>query len=255
MKKAYTYSLIAVVLVYTIGWFFAAHKIEKEVYSALDALKTSRTIKKYSTDVSVSGYPFSFNVKFKSPSFTASDDGYNINTVFNGDINAKAGLLSRYFVVTTSGDANFKGNIGSYNFDVVSEGDRTSTYKVKFSGLPISPFFINKVMSVLKAEKPEYQKLFSGANIDIRAFTTHDKIHEKTLIDATRINLGADFDISGDDIEVSGVEFVDRVKFFEESRNLWQHIQRLPMVRQVQKSLGPDIMNYFNVFALQQYLV
>lgn len=254
MKKTWIYVCLAVFVVYAGIWFFAANKMEGEVYNTLDQLKADNKLKKYSTKVSVSGFPFSFNIKFSSLSLglKTGDDNSDVNILFDGDVNAKVGLFSRYFTATTLGNLHLKGNIGDYKFHVVSEGDRLSTYRIKFSGLPISPFFIKKAMALQESPNPNYLELVQGFSTDTRAFLAHDKIAEKTIAEATRIQLSIFGDFASKDMNLTGKEFVDRVKFFPESRRLWQNLQKIPMIRSVVQSINPDVRNYFNVFSLDE---
>ncbi len=254
MKKIWIYACLALVMVYAGIWFFAANKIEGEVYKALDQLKVDNKLKKYSTKVSVSGFPFSFNVKFASLSLglKTGDDNSDVNVIFDGNVNAKVGLFSRYFTATTLGNLHLKGNIGDYRFHVVSEGDRLSTYKIKFSGLPVSPFFIKKAMALQESSKPNYLDLIQGFSTDTRAFLAHDKVAEKTIAEATRIQLSVFGDFASNGMSLTGKEFIDRVKFFPESRRLWQNLQRIPMIRSFVQSINPNVKNYFNVFSLDE---
>lgn len=254
MKKTWIYVCFAVFVVYAGIWFFAANKIEGEVYKALDQLKVDNKLKKYSTKVSVSGFPFSFNIKFSSLSLglKTGDDNADVNILFDGDINAKVGLFSRYFTATTLGNLHLKGNIGDYKFHVVSEGDRLSTYKVKFSGLPISPFFIKKAMALQDSPEPNYLGLIQGFSTDTRAFLAHDKIAEKAIAEATRIQLSIFGDFASNNMSLTGKEFVDRVRFFPESKRLWQNLQKIPMIRSVVQSINQDVRNYFDVFSLDE---
>lgn len=254
MKKTWFYIVLVLVVVYTAVWFFAANKIENGVYVALDQLKVDNKLKKYSTKVSVSGFPFSFNVKFASPSLSLKTDDKNseLSILFDGDVSAKVGLFSSYFTATTLGNLHLKGNIGDYKFHVVSEGDRLSTYKIQFSGVLASPFFIKKVMAIIDSEKPNYLELFKGFSTDTRAFLARDRVSDKAIAEATRIKLNLSGDFASDKMHLTGKEFVDRVKFFPESHRLWQNIQNLPMVRSMLNSVNADVRNYFNVFALSE---
>ncbi len=252
MRRIFTYLFVIIALMYTAGWFFIANTIEKDIHNLLDSLKEEHKIKKYSTGISVSGFPFSLNVKFDSPSvsFISQEDAADFNIKLDGTIHVKAGLFSKSLVVTTLGNLSFKGHIENYKFDIISEGDRISSYKLNFVGKPISPFFINKVLSVVKSATPNYLQLIEGFDIDIKSFVVRDQIQNKNLIEATRLALNLNGDIFSKKIDVSGSELIDRLRFSEDSMIVWHYLQKISVIRNLVKSLGPDINHYLEVFTL-----
>jgi len=252
MIKKLTILSAIIFVVYTAAWFIIANIVEKKIYSSIKDLEAAGTIKNYSGNIHVSGYPFKFAIDFEYPNLILScndhDGEYNI--LYDGALKVVLGFFSDSIKLYTNGTLHLKGHVNDYNFYLVTSGDE-SNYKVKLHDFLLSPSFIKNFTDSNKSSLDLVFDTLKSININIHNFKVINKTNNKLVanIEDGYFMLSTKKD---NGYYLSYREKDTNVEFTNEILTVWKHISTIPTVRKAVEGIPKNIREYFSVFTLDK---
>jgi hypothetical protein len=252
MIKKLGISLVIIFIIYTVAWFVIANIAEKKIHSSIKGLESAGTIKNYSGNIHISGYPFKFAINFEYPSLIlpCNDHDGQYNFLYDGNLKLVLGFFSDSIKLRTDGTLHLKGHINDYNFYLVTSGE-DSEYKVKLHDFLLSPSLIKNFTNSSKSSMDMIFDTLKYASI---------RIHNFKIINKTTNNLVANIEDSyfmlttkkDDGYYLSYKEKDTNVEFTSESVAIWQHAKTIPVINKIIKNIPRNITDYFSVFTLDK---
>ncbi len=252
MKKLALISLTIILVLYTATWFTIANIAEKTIHTKIDELKANGTIKSYSGDIDITGYPFKFMVNLEYPNihFTPKDHIGSYNLLYNGNVKIILGLFSNSVKLKTDGNMHLKGNINDYKFHIVSSGEETS-FSIKLYDFLLSPKLITNFIK----SSDSIKQLFFGVIKKV-----HFSSHNLKLINKTNDEML--FNVEDAYLTLStkynnkyriGYEEKDiNAEFGPDLNILWDNVSTIPKVKKALSQIPYNVRNYFNIFKLNE---
>lgn len=252
MIKKLGIALSILFVIYTIAWFLIANIAEKKIHESIKDLEAAGTIKNYSGNIHISGYPFKFAINFEYPSLIlqCQDHRGEYNFLYDGSLKLVLGFFSDSIRLNTNGTLHLKGRINDYNFYLVTSGE-DSDYRIKLHDFLLSPSFITNITDSNKTPMDLLFDTLKSVNI---------KIHNFKAINKTNNNLVANIEDGyfmlttnkDDGYYLSYKEKDTNVEFTSEAVAIWQHVKTIPAVHKVVSAIPQNVRDYFSVFTLDK---
>jgi hypothetical protein len=248
MKKYLGIGLIAVLIVYAVGWYIAARIVEGKIITSLDNMKAQGTIKGYSTSVKVTGFPFRFDIAFEHPNIRTYTDQGQYNILYDGTLKIRPALLGSSITLITNGDLHVQGNIYDYKFHLVSSGEGRR-YRVGLKYNLLSPGLI-KTLNQSEDVNELLLALVKEVSVQGRDLSTVNKLTNNRIFTADEAHIDVMLDSNNGTLKARCKEKLENAQFSKESLLLWRALNRIPSVNKLMASLDPHISSYFEVFNL-----
>lgn len=251
MKKfALIFSVLFVI--YTIAWFVIANIAEKKIHATIEDLKTSGTIKSYSGDIDITGYPFKFTVRLEYPNIQFTPNNYkaDYNFLYDGNVRITLGLFSNSIKIKTNGNLHLKGFINDYNFHLVSSGE-DNFYEVKLHDFLLSPTLITNIVKAGDSTKDLFFEVIKSIHLRANNLKLVNKLNNELILNIEETNLELKTKHSGE-YKIHYQEEDKNAEFGRESMVLWNHLKTIPQVKKIVNKIPDNIKHYLDAFQLYQ---
>lgn len=251
MKKfAVVFSVLFVI--YTISWFVVANIAEKKIHDKIEELKTSGTIKSYSGNIDITGYPFKFIARLEYPNIqlTPTPHKADYNFLYDGNIKIIVGLLSNSIKIKTNGNLHLKGFINDYNFHLISSGG-DNTYEVILHDFLLSPTLITNIIKAGDSPEELFFQVIKSIHLHANNLKLVNKLNNELILNIEETNLELTTKHS-DKYKIHYQEQDVNAEFGKESIVLWNHLKTIPQVKKIVTEIPDNIKHYLDAFQFYQ---
>lgn len=247
IKSWFLWGLVAILVAYSVAWVFISRTIQSKVHDRLDQLKKERVIEAYHGDIKVTGFPFSFKIKFIHPRVKFS--AFPGDMLFDGVLTVGFSLFSNKIRTYLNGDLHARMNVNGQPFDLALSS-KDLIFKV---ALADSLIWTGIKMAISKEAKSESLSAIRAVTFHAEDCSLMNKLTNKTLFYIENDDLIIKMKRKKNSLKIDYSEKVSNVEFQEEFNSLSRAIRSLSEVRKVLESVDINVRNYFDVFSPDKF--
>jgi hypothetical protein len=255
MNRKFLWGILIIAAIYSGLWFFTSHIVERKAYEYLDKLQKKNVISEYSGSITITGFPFSFNINIAHPrlKFQKQDPKYSANCdmLFDGTLAIDLGFFSDEITLQTIGDMHLKGNLNRYNFNYAISG-KNSHYQIQLVDSIVLSAIKGSVGASGETIQDVFVALIDEISIHNEKLSLVNKLTNKLLIYANEIDFKIDPEGDSNHLNVRYRENISDAEFDKEFNVLASQILSIPMVREAVNKIDINVRNYFEVFSLDR---
>lgn len=243
------WAVILVVALYSVAWVFISRSINTETNKYIQQLKKDNVIDEYDGNIEISGFPFSFNIKFVHPRVKSTR--FKSDVLFDGVLEAGLNLFSSKIRVRLNGDIHIKTNLNGNSFDLIMSS-KELLHKISLSDSLIM-LGIKFMTGRLALDKQSPMDIIRYVNFETEDLSLVNKLSNKALFYSNSCSFKFNLKSSSDykRIKIAG-NLVD-TEFSEEFNGLSRSVGSIPCIRSALNQLDANVRNYFDVFTLDRF--
>lgn len=243
------WAVIVVVALYSVAWVFISRAIKTETNKYIQQLKQDRVINEYDGDIKITGFPFSFNIKFIHPRIKFAQ--FNTDALFDGVLEAGFNLFSSKIRLRLNGDIHIRTNLNGNSFDLTMSS-KELLHKVSLSD-SIVMLGIKFMTGQVALGKQSPMDIVRYVDFETEDLSLVNKLSNKALFYSNSCSLKLNLNSSANYKRIKIVGSVVDTEFSEEFNGLSRSIGSIPCIRNALNQLDANVRNYFDVFTLDRF--
>lgn len=245
IKSVILWGIIATLILYSAIWMFVSRAIKNEVREYLDKLQTNNVIEKYAGDLDITGFPFSFNIKFIHPRVKFKK--FPGDMLFDGVLAIGVSLFSSKIRTHLSGDLHTRMNLNGQDFDLTLSSKDLS-FRVSLANSLVYAG-IQMAMGSNNRNKQPFTNMLREITMHTEDLSLMNKLSNKTLFYIENYDSRIRMKMSENYLKMGYSGKVSNAEFQEEFNSLSSSIRSIPMIRKTIDRIDINIRNYFDVFS------